>query len=282
MKAFSFLALLLAFLFFANLDAMGQREPLPTCQDENGCLPDPPPPPSGPDCLSNSVLAGAMVARVPIGADGKYHVKYAFFDEVGNLTTPTAAIKKVYEDAFAEWNLKSETTRFEFEPAGSQDRSAVNIVGTPAREMNGGCVQTNAQSGFTYYGPDFATLASGNSSLAAAGIKHEIGHWLGMDHLSYSLGINSIMSAALPPCSNPTVITQTIQTGDAAKAKDCSAFARTLTQQLGEGGDDVTHPRIEYVSQTCYTIYDVYDIYYWNDGWHYYASVAKPVATFCE
>jgi hypothetical protein len=83
----------------------------------------------------------------------------------------------------------------------------------------------------------------------------------------------TIMNKALPPCSNPTVKTTTIQDSDAVVAHYCVQKAEQIhdSTPVDSGGGD--YQISGWISYNCVQIWDVYDIYYWNDGWHYSGSV---------
>lgn len=265
----------------AGHSAFAQQHPQPTCQDENGCEPDPPPPPSAPDCLDNATLGDSMIGRLSAAADGKVHVKYGFFDDLGKQITPSATVAAAFTAAFGEWNSNSSVTKVVFESVGVNDRPNVIVHLTDDPLANGGCASMNTASGFLNYSSQFASLTNTSPVLAAAGIKHELGHFLGLTDLPYSAGVNSISSQNGGSCLNPVVRTTSVQPADASTSTTCVSRAKSLASQSSDGGGGGDSTWIEY-TPTCRVYYDVYDLWYWDDGWHFAGRAYVPFMTICE
>jgi hypothetical protein len=209
------------------------------------------------------------------------HVSYGFFDDQLNNIQPPDAVAKAFKAAIDEWNAKKTTTGVVFDPGtpGQGTNVRISLSADPAR--TGGCVQINFHTGDLAYTSDWATLAGKNPSLAAGAAKHELGHYLGLDEAPTDASPPTVMNQAIPPCSNPTMKTTTIQDSDASVAKGCVEKAKQLYDSETASGGGGDYQIYGWASPSCIQWWDAYDVYYWNDGWHYIGTVYMRAELVC-
>lgn len=180
---------------------------------------------SAQNCVDTSLVPSALKNRAP-AADGKIHVTYSF-----NNPNISATAKKAIENAFAQWNNKSGTTRVIFEQAAPGASGDIEFKFSSNINETGGCAGYSPTTGRVYYSPEWETRAANSESAGATVMAHELGHFLGLDEAGTNPGTPTIMNnpvvvPGVNTCINGTVPTTTVQDSDAVKSSTCTAALR--------------------------------------------------------
>lgn len=290
MRRFRLMLLAVVFLSAVGLLYSQDQPMLPgdgDCALTNSCDPEPPPPPPPPSadvpvaCEDDATLTAYSIGRISPAADGKIHVTYGYYDALNNAVNPGDPIKNATTTALAAW--QSRLPNIVFEPAGSGPAHVRISLRDDDPTLAGGCVAISGGNGALSYNSTFKELAASHPEKAATGMKHEIGHYLGLRHKAHDSDPASIMNSASGSCSNPTYRTSEIQENDATKSRECVTRSQNLQQESDGGGGDGTERYKSWVYEApCYQLWTIYDVYYWNgEFWRYIGSFAVLEFSFC-
>lgn len=176
-------------------------------------------------CIPKSDIAGELKNRAPAD-DGKIHVTYSFNDP--NIS---ATAKKAIENAFRQWNNKSDTTKVFFDPAPPGVLGDIEFKSSRDVRETGGCAGYKPDTSRVYYSPDWEKRAANSESAGATVIAHELGHYLGLKDAGTNppaptIMNNPILVEGINTCLNGIVQTTTVQDSDATKSNGCITAVR--------------------------------------------------------
>jgi len=145
---------------------------------------------------------------------GLLHVTVSY--NGGEEGAPDATVLRLMQEAVAEWNSYKCTTGVQFDPAGIGS-ATLEFVYTTSEADAGGCAVYDASTTRIFHGENFKLRVQQlGDAQARAVFKHELGHFLGLDHTTSPA---TIMNQGAN-CLSPITVTF-VQPSDAQKVASC-------------------------------------------------------------
>jgi len=152
-------------------------------------------------------------------ANGLIHVTVNYSGGVEG--TPNTATLQAMQTAVNEWNNFQNTTKVVFETAAPGTSAFLEFAYTTDSQLTNGCASFYPPTVRIYHGPDLqARLASLGQAEVAVVFKHELGHFLGLDHTTNPPTIMNQPPAG-STCANGVIQVKNVALADAQQVAIC-------------------------------------------------------------